>query len=665
MNRFDPTTADVVAALSTPAPEDRGSLDRRRFLQAAAVTGAVTMLPAWLADQAAAATPLGASDGVLVLIMMNGGNDGMSMVPPYADGNYRQIRGRLAIGADRVLRINDQRGLHPNLPFVKGMWDQGRVAVIDGVGHPQPDLSHFMSMARWMTASTSTSNVSTGWLGRYVDGLGSPDAFHSIAMGSSVPLTLSGNRSTATALPSSAGGLLTVDPDPVYQRQQATIHQIAGGSTGLGALADSLARSASSSIGLATSVAGYYQPDLPSEELAAQLTLCARLINANLGTRVLMVSYGDFDSHANQASMHGDRMTELNRGLQAFFETLDPGFLGRTLVLTSSEFGRRPWANESGGTDHGTSNTLLAIGGGVNGGFYGQLPTLGGHRRWDNFETTVDFRQVYGNVVVRWLGADSAEVIGADYADMGFLRAPSGTAGGSSGSISGQPGGSRFQLARLYSAYFRRMPDEEGMDFWLAQRRNGLRLESVSAEFARSAEFAATYGALSNAGFIDLIYANVLRRTPDAAGRAYWIGLLDQGEDRGKVMQGFSESTEFVTLTTPEIVEAEKTGPIGRLYRAYLDREGDRAGLEYWLGTSTPLLQISESFASSNEFVQRYGALSDSQFVDQIYRNVMKREADEAGRNFWTQQLGRGQSRGMIMLSFSNSSEFKTTVSKR
>ncbi len=579
-------------------------------------------------------------------------------------GTTGSIRGRLAIGADRVLRINDQRGMHPNLPFVKQMWDQGRVAVIDGVGHPQPDLSHFMSMARWMTASTSTSTVSTGWLGRYVDGLGSPDAFHSIAMGSSVPLVLSGNRSTATALPSSAGGLLTIDDDPVMQRQRATIHQIAGGGTGLGSLADSLAQSASDSIGLAAGVAGFYQPSLPSEELAAQMTVCARLINANLGTRVMVVSYGDFDSHANQSSMHGDRMTELNRGLQAFFETLDPGFLGRTLVLTSSEFGRRPWANESGGTDHGTSNTLLAIGGGVNGGFYGQLPSLGGHRRWDNFETTVDFRQVYGNVVERWLGADSAEVIGKDYPDLAFLRQPSGTAGSSTGSISGAPGGTRLQLARLYSAYFRRMPDEEGMDFWLAQRRNGLRLESVSAEFARSAEFAATYGALSNAGFVDLIYANVLRRSPDAAGRAYWIGLLDNGQDRGNIMQGFSESAEFVRLTTPEIVEAEKTGPIGRLYRAYLDREGDRAGLEYWLGTSTPLLAISESFAASKEFVQRYGALSDSQFVDQIYRNVMKREPDSSGRAFWTNQLSRGASRGTIMLSFSNSTEFKTTVAK-
>lgn len=665
MNRLDPTTSEVVSALSAPAPTDQLSMHRRRFLQAAAVTGAVSMLPAWLADQAGAATPLGASDGVLVLVMMNGGNDGMSMVPPFADGNYRQIRGGLGFGGDRVLRINDQRGLHPNLPFVKQQWDQGRLAILDGVGHPQPDLSHFMSMARWMTATTQNGVARTGWLGRYVDGLGNPDAFHSITMGSSVPLAMAGNRSTATALPSSAGGLLTIDPDPVYRRQQATIHQFAGGSTGLGALADTIARTGSESLDLAAGVAGYYQAALPTEELAAKMTLCARLINANLGTRVMMVSYGDFDSHANQTYMHGERMTELNGALEAFFATLDPNFLGRTLVLTSSEFGRRPWANESGGTDHGTSNTLLAMGGGVNGGFYGQLPSLAGHRRWDNFDTSVDFRNVYGNVLERWLSADSAEVIGADYPDLGFLRSPSGTAGGSTGTISGQPGGTRLQLSRLYLAYFRRTPDEEGLDFWLGQRRSGLRLDAVSSEFARSAEFQQTYGALDNAGFIDLIYANVLRRAPDSAGRAYWISLLDSGEDRGKVMQGFSESAEFVALTTPELVEAEKTGPIGRLYRAYLDRDGDVAGLTYWLGTSTPLVEISEAFAASKEFVQSYGALSDSQFVAQVYRNVMKREPDASGREFWTTQLARGQSRGLIMLSFSNSTEFKTNVSKR
>ncbi len=663
MNRFDPSTADVAAALSTPMATDRASVDRRRFLQAMAVTGAVTMLPSWMADRAGAATPLGPSDGVLVLIMMNGGNDGLSMVAPFADGNYRSMRGRLALTGSQTLQLNGTRGLHPRLGFVKQQWDQGRVAVIDGVGHPNPDLSHFASMARWMTATTSTSVGWSGWLGRYVDGLsGGPDAMHSIAIDSSVPLTLTGNRQVGIALPPSAGGLLTVDDDPVFQRQYATLHQMANTSTGLGGLADSLAVSGSESLLLAEGVKGHYAPALPSEELAAKLTLCARLINANLGTRVLMVSFGDFDSHADQASMLDRRMTELDNGLRAFFTTLAPGFAGRTLVLTSSEFGRRPWANESGGTDHGTSNTLLALGAGVNGGFYGALPPMAGLRRWDNFATQVDFRQVYGNVVERWLGADSAEVLGADHPDLGFLRSPSGGAGTSVGSVSGSPGGSRLQISRLYQAYFRRPPDEAGLDFWLTKRRQGLGLAAVSAEFARSAEFTQAYGSLDSGGFVDLIYANVLRRPPDGEGRSYWVGLLDRGTDRGNVMTGFSESAEFVGLTTPEFVELEKRGPIGRLYRAYFDRQGDADGLAYWLGTNAPLESISEEFARSTEFVRRYGAMSNTQFVEQIYANVMKRGADPAGLDFWTRMLRSGQSRGRIMLEFSNSAEFIALV---
>ena len=662
----EPTTAEVVSALSSPvAPELlRGpDLTRRRFLQAAGVAGVATLLPGWLAEAAAAATPLRPDQGVLVMLTMTGGNDGLDTFIPIADGAYYDARPGLAIPASSAIRLSDHRGLNPRLPYLKSLWDQGRLAVVDGIGQDDATLSHFVSMGQMMAGRADGRPGSSGWLGRILDGL--PDEpLTGVAIGSSIPLLVQGDRNRASAVPRQSGDLRQLDPsDPVQALQLDAVRALSGGPSGLGALGDEM----NAGFGQAIELSGRLRPlieetrDEPA--VISDLRLAARLINADLGIRVISIMFGDFDSHANQASMHRARMEELNAGLETFFTTLHPDFADRALLVGTSEFGRRVRANADG-TDHGTANSLFAIGSRVNGGFHGQAPSLTALDRHGNLVPTVDYRHFYGNLVATWLGADSSEILGRDWGDLGFLRSP-GSAGGSTRPdpiAVADPRTKRAEVARLYLAYFLRPPDEEGFEYWLGVRNGGRSLAGISAEFAASREFGQRYGALSNRQFVDLIYRNVLRRSPDAEGLAYWKATLDRGVSRGDVMIGFSESTEFRNRTSGEVAAIDRTGPVGRLYRAYFLRAPDDAGLDYWLGTGLPKAAISEQFAASTEFRNRYGTLDDRAFVTMAYRNVLGREPDQAGLDHWLGVLRRGTGRGAVMLGFSDSPEFVSRV---
>jgi hypothetical protein len=232
------------------------------------------------------------------------------------------------------------------------------------------------------------------------------------------------------------------------------------------------------------------------------------------------------------------------------------------------------------------------------------------------------------------------------------------------------------QISRLYRAYFLRQPDASGFRYWRRLLLAGSSLDRISDEFAISAEFTSRYGHLTDPQFIDQIYRNVLGRAPDASGRAYWIGILGSGTSRGRVMTEFSESPEFVDTTgTPPpngepVTPAQPTAPspagptrdqIARLYLGYFSRPADEEGLAYWQGQSAngaTLAVMSDAFAASQEFKLRYGGTTDSDFVDLVYRNVMGREPDAGGRAYWIDQLGRGLTRGVLMIQFTESPEF-------
>lgn len=656
MNRFDPTTAEVHAALSAP---DLGQhqLTRRYFLQAAAAAGGATMLSGAFTDMAGAATPLAAGEGVVVIVWMEGGNDGLNTVVPIDSGSYYDLRGSTAIQPGSALGIGNGRGLHPELGYVRSLFQDGQVAIIDGVGDPDNDLSHFESTARWMDGRNHNGVHTSGWVGRYLDGLAGNDPFHGVHIGRSVPLQMQGVRRNATGVPVNPNGLFDpANASDVDQRQMAALDAMASGSTGLGEWGDMLAEAGRTSLAVASKLAPAYAASLPDEDFTPDMVLAARLINANLGLRVINVAYGDFDGHAGHPAMHGDRMREFNTGLQAFHASLDSRFSNQTMVLTVSEFGRRPEANNSSGTDHGSASSLMAIGPSVVGGFHGAFPSLTQLDNRRNQIPEVDFRSVYANVLDTWLGADSTEILGGNYTGLALLGTPGSSTTASGGAI--PIANVRPQVMRLYMAYFLRMPDTGGLAHWLAAARSGIPLADISQSFSASEEFVNRYGQLSDGGFVDQVYTNVLGRDPDAGGRAFWVDRLTNGTTRGAMMIGFSESPEFIEASASDLYDYDANGPIARLYQAYFLRSPDAGGLEYWSAQDLALDSISEAFAASDEFATLYGTLSNQAFVEQVYTNVMGREPDDGGRTFWTGQLYEGMRRGSVMLNFSESPEY-------
>ena len=557
----DPSTAEIVASLSRPAPADARSLSRRRFIQAAAASGALASVPTWAMVNrsdvagAAAGASVGADEGIVVMMTMGGGNDALNTVIPIGDPTYYDNRPRLGISAADSLQITDNYGLHPNLPSLKQRYDMGQVAVIEGVGQPVDDLSHFTSMARWMSGRMNGVPTS-GWMGRHLDGLNSDIPIPGVSIGSSVPLLMLGSKPRTSALPEKVSGLFAVRSDAVDQRQYAALREFVG-NTGLGQWGDALAASGGAALDLASELRPIYPSDPVTGKVARQMEVIARLINAGIGVRVFSVIWGSFDSHSGQVQQHGDRMAEFDAAIRVFYETLNPQWADRVLVVTQSEFGRRAKDHNSDGTDHGAGGTMLAIGSNVNGGFYGQAPSLTNLTRQDNLVPTVDFRHVQSTVLNDWMAGDAGEIFGTNFESMGFLNAP-GTA-----PVEGEPTGPiiintterRNSFVRLYLAYFLRFPDAEGIEYWLTVGNGQLGLGEASLYFADSQEFNNRYGSVDDGEFVDLIYGNVLNRIRDTAGYDYWIQVLADGYSRGEVMIWFSESEENIMVTASRVAE--------------------------------------------------------------------------------------------------------------
>ena len=428
----DISTAESLAHLYRPE-RDAHSLDRRRFLQlvgmgigAGAVAGGTgSLLDSLLLGHdpsAWAAGPVGPTDGILIVIGMFGGNDGLNTVVPFNDGNYYTMHGGLAIPGNQTLSLDGSSGLNPELTEFKRLWDRGELAVVEGIGYPDPDLSHFNSMAYWM-AGRPNEIPSTGWLGRWLDGYlaGSKDLYAAAEIGNSVPLHLIGDTARGTVVPPDrpSFGAGTSDRE---LRQYEAIRNMR--SVARGPWFDAVSEALIDQLDLAKTLAPVIpdQDQLPESDLEVRLEVTARLINANLGFRVMTTGFGDFDSHAGQPDQHPTRMRELNAAVKRFFEVLDPAWLSRVTVMTFSEFGRTPWDNDGDGTDHGTSAPHFVIGQNVKGGRYGLQPSMAGLKRWERMAHHVDFRSYYASIIDGWMGGGSSEVLGGSFENLGLFR---------------------------------------------------------------------------------------------------------------------------------------------------------------------------------------------------------------------------------------------------
>ncbi len=328
------------------------------------------------------------------------------------------------------------------------------------------------------------------------------------------------------------------------------------------------------------------------------------------------------------------------------------GTAATTSVTTPSSIGA-PKAIALGG--EGTTRTAgwLPSGGGVAATSYDVETSLNGGG-WTSVGSTSSTSKVLtlgeGVYQVRVRGRNGALV-----GDWGY-SIPTGVADGAV-----RPVPLDGQISRLYQAYFLREPDDVGFDYWLSTRANGADLGAISQEFAASGEFVSAYGSLSNAQFVDLVYANVLDRSPDAEGRAHWIAQLNAGMSRGAVMTGFSESTEFVTNTGTSAPQPTTEAEVYRLYVAFFLRTPDASGLAYWVSVrdgGASLDAIAASFSTSAEFQGEYGSLGNADFIELVYHNVLARQPDAAGTSYWQSLLAAGTDRGAMMVGFSESQEF-------
>jgi uncharacterized protein (DUF1501 family) len=343
-------------------------LTRRDFLRGSALLALAPTVPGFLARTARAARP--EPDGrILVVLQLDGGNDGLNTVVPHADEAYAQSRPRLRLPAKQLLKVNEQVGLHPALADAGKLLERGQLAIVPGVGYPNPSRSHFQSMAVWHTARLDPEeHKGFGWLGRGLDAgerpaNGTADA---VFVGSgSFPVALRARRAVASAL---------TRPEDFVLAPEAHAQPSSAGAAGED-LAAFVRRSTLDAYATADRLAQLAREEdrgtrYPATELARQLRLIARLIKTNAGTRVFYATQPGYDTHSAQLGAHAALLDELGGALRAFFEDLTAAKLAeRVLLLTFSEFGRQLKENASQGTDHGTVGPVFLAGPGVRAGW--------------------------------------------------------------------------------------------------------------------------------------------------------------------------------------------------------------------------------------------------------------------------------------------------------
>jgi uncharacterized protein (DUF1501 family) len=364
---------------------------------------------------------------ILVMIEMNGGNDGLNTVIPFTDPAYYSNRPTLGVPKSSVLEIGGV-GLHPSMKQLKGLFDAGEVAVVQGVGYPNANQSHFRSMDIWQTA-VPEQEVSLGWLGRYLDQLSDAEktALYGIAFETDLPRELRGEHSQVPAIPDFASYLYQTDPNNPQDRatQIQAFTQISShvpvDLPYVGLVQTNIMDAYTTADRI--QAAGAYKPTTtyPNSGLSNALKLVAESITKQFGTHLFHVVIGGFDTHANQAPQQAKILGDLSNALAAFFTDLkNHGLADNVLAVTFSEFGRRVHENGSAGTDHGAASVLFAVGGKVKGGLYGSYPSLSALDD-GNLRYNVDFRRVYAAVLENWLAADPAVVLNGTFDPVPFI----------------------------------------------------------------------------------------------------------------------------------------------------------------------------------------------------------------------------------------------------
>jgi uncharacterized protein (DUF1501 family) len=396
------------------------NMKRRDFLHLAAGAAAAGSLalhaPAWA--QASGKRAQGAADRVLILIELKGGNDGLNTVVPYADPVYAQLRPTIGLKADEVLRLDAATGLHPQLQPMLPLWESNELAIVQGVGYPQPNLSHFRSIEIWDTASRPAEYLTDGWITRAMNaGYSARGRF--TAEGVLVGVNDFGPLAGARAVTLS-------NPVAFVNQARLAVPSQAGGNAALQHLLRVENDVSEAADGLRGEPFNFATP-FPQGAFGNSVRAAAQVVASQRGrggVPVITLTLGSFDTHQNQPGAHANLLRQLAEGMAALKGSLSElGAWDRTLVMTFSEFGRRARQNNSNGTDHGTAAPHFLTGGAVRGGIYGPAPDLARLDAAQNLVHTADFRQLYATVCRDWWGVNPDNVVRGSFDTLPILKA--------------------------------------------------------------------------------------------------------------------------------------------------------------------------------------------------------------------------------------------------
>ncbi len=368
-------------------------------------------------------------DHVLVVVQMGGGNDGLNTIIPFADDAYYRARPNLGIPQKDVIKVTDDLGFHPGLVKLKELYDKGAVAVVQGVGYPNPSRSHFKSMEIWHTADPEGRVVRYGWIGRYFDSKCPVCEQPAVGLnvGPSMPLAMQASSGMGVSLETPEAFQWMSSLHGIGEREEQELFRLlnapAPNEPGTIDFLRHTAMNAYLSADQVRDAVRAYKGgvEYASTRFAGSMKLIAQMIAGRLPTKVYYANMTGFDTHAAQRGVHENLLQQLAEGVSAFYRDLEAqGNADRVVVLAFSEFGRRVAENGSAGTDHGTAAPMFVFGKPLKAGFYGRQPSLTDLTEGD-LKHGIDFRSVYATVLDRWLGADPQKILGSNFERLGFI----------------------------------------------------------------------------------------------------------------------------------------------------------------------------------------------------------------------------------------------------
>ncbi len=396
-------------------------MKRRDFLRNSTLASTGLLVPQFLLDFKAKRLYRSRTGKILVVIQLSGGNDGLNTIVPYRNDRYYQERPSIALAAKDVLPVSDDLGFHPELAPLRDLYDNGLMSVVNNVGYPNPDRSHFRSTDIWHTASSSDEYWTTGWLGRYLDSNcpGTEHTYSALEIDGSVSLAMKGKQRTGFAF------------NDVRRLQQTSENRFlkAIGShdhdheENVAYLYKTMVNTQQTADYLLTQTRAHEsRSNYPGNALGRNLRQIAKLITADTDTKVYYTSFGGFDTHAQQPTRQARLLRAYATAVRAFVDDLKRNnLLDDVLILTFSEFGRRVAQNAGNGTDHGTANNLFLMGGSLHKpGFFNQGPNLLDLENGD-LKYQIDFRQIYATLLDEWLEADSKLVLREEFSKLALL----------------------------------------------------------------------------------------------------------------------------------------------------------------------------------------------------------------------------------------------------